>query len=436
MSLVAWGVVGVCVLLILIFLKMPIGFAMAFIGFTGVALIKGFDPALSLIANEPYAEASDYVLSVIPLFVFMGYLAAHTRLSADAFYVLNKWIGHLPGGLAMGTVGACTIFAAICGDPISTAATITSVSMPEMRKFGYKDQFSLGAIAAGGNLGFLIPPSLVFIVYAVLTNQSVGILFMAGIMPGLLLSALFMLTIYTIAKINPRMAPTGPKANWMERIKASPKIFWLLVVILLVLGGIYTGIFTPTEAGAVGSFVIIAVTVGTKQLTWGGFKDTLGDTAVMTGRVFILVIGAMTFNRFLVVTGIPMALTSFIAALEVPAIVTLIIILVAYILIGFIMDIMAILIVAIPILHPLLVGLGFDPVWLTVLTVITVLIGNISPPVGIVVFALSGMVKDVPLFTIFRGVFPFIGAMVVCLIILMIFPQITVWLPNMMMPGF
>jgi tripartite ATP-independent transporter DctM subunit len=304
-----------------------------------------------------------------------------------------------------------------------------------MRKYNYKDQFSLGAIAAGGNLGFLIPPSLVFIVYAVLTEQSVGVLFMSGILPGILLSALFMLTIYTVAKINPRMAPTGPKASWMERLKASPKIFWLLVVIVLVLGGIYTGTFTPTEAGAVGAFVILAVTIATKQITWRGFTATLGDTAVMTGRVFILIIGAMTFNRFLVVTGIPMSLANFVAGLEVPAMVTLIVVLIAYILIGFIMDIMAILIVAIPILHPLLVGLGFDPVWLAVLTVITVLMGNISPPVGIVVFALSGMVRDVPLFTIFRGVFPFLGAMLVCLIILIIFPQIALWLPGMMIAG-
>jgi tripartite ATP-independent transporter DctM subunit len=428
------GIIGICLFLLLIFLNMPIGFAMAVVGFGGMCILKGMEPGFSVIATEPFRTAAYYIFSVIPLFVLMGYLAAHTRLSADAFYVLNKWIGHLPGGLAMGTVGACTIFAAVCGDPISTAATITSVSVSEMRKYGYSDELSLGCIAAGGNLGFLIPPSLVFIIYAFLTEQSVGVLFISGIMPGLLLAFLFVLTIYFICKINPKMGPSGPKASWMERLKASPKLFGVLIVILLVLGGIYTGMFTPTEAAGIGVFAMLLVTLINRQLTWQGFTAALSDTAVMTGMVFILIIGALIFNKFIVVSGIPLILGDFIAGLEVPPIFILIFILIAYILVGCIMDIIGVILIVVPILHPLLVGMGFDPIWLAVLTVITVLIGGLTPPVGIVCYAIAGMVKDVPLFVVFRGSYPFIGAMVVCLIILIAFPQISLFLPNLMIP--
>jgi tripartite ATP-independent transporter DctM subunit len=434
MSIVVWGIIGICALLVLIFLRMPVGFAMALVGFAGMLFVQGIDPAISLIANEPYAVASYYVYSVIPLFVFMGFLASHSKLSENAFFTLNKWIGQLRGGLAMGTVAACTIFAAICGDPISTAATITSVSLPEMRRYKYSDQLSLGAIAAGGNLGFLIPPSLVFIIYGVLTEQSIGVLFISGIFPGLLLAACFMLTIYIICKIKPSMAPPALSVSWMERIRAVPRILSVLFVIVLVLGGIYTGIFTPTEAGAMGVFVILVLSFAMKQLNWKGLTAAIGEAAIMTGMVFILIIGAMIFSRFLIITEVPMSLANFIVGLEVPPIVILITVLLVYIFIGFIMDIVAIIIVAVPILHPLLVSLGFDPVWLAVLTVVTILIGNVSPPVGIVCFALAGMVRDVPLVTIFRGVFPFIGAMFVCLIILIVFPEIALWLPGMMKP--
>ena len=429
------GITGIVVLLVLIFLQMPVGLAMALIGFTGMTIIAGIKPAFSLIANEPYAVAANYVYSVIPLFVFMGYLASHTRLSADAFFVLDKWIGRLRGGLAMGAIGACTIFAAICGDPISTSATITTVSLSEMRKYGYKDQLSLGAIAAGGNLGFLIPPSLVFIIYAILTEQSIGVLFMSGILPGLLLSASFILTIYLQCLIDPNLAPVGPKTTWLERIKSTPRILGVLFIIVLVLGGIYTGIFTPTEAGAVGVFAIVILALVTRQLLWHSFSTAIIEAAVMTGMVFILIIGAMIFSRFLVIAEVPLNLANFVANLDILPIFILIAVLIVYILVGFIMDIVAILIVAIPILHPLLVGLGFDPVWLAVLTVVTVLIGNVSPPFGIVCFALAGMVRDVPLFTIFRGVLPFVLAMLVCLVLLVAFPQIALWLPSMMRVG-
>lgn len=430
-----FGVIGIFFLLVLIFFKMPVGFAMAFIGAIGMFIGEGFHPAFSLIANEPFTVSSYYIYCAIPLFIFMGSIGAHTRLSADAFYTLNKWIGHFPGGLAMGAVAVCTIFAAMCSDPISTSATITTASLKEMRKYHYSDQLSLGIIAAAGNLGFLIPPSLVLIIYGVLTEQSIGSLFMAGILPGLMVSVCFMITILIICKLKPDLAHRAPKTGWLERIKATPRIFRVLIVIALVLGGIYSGVFTPTEAAAVGVFAILVIALIGKQLTWHGFKIALGETSLMTGMIFILIIGAMIFSRFLVIAEVPSSLANFIGGLNIPPLLILIAVLIAYILLGCIMDLMSILIVAVPILHPMLVGLGYNPLLLAVLTVLTVLIGNVTPPVGIVVFALSGMVKDVPIFTIFRGVVPFIFTMIICLILLIAFPQISIWLPNMMTIG-
>jgi C4-dicarboxylate transporter DctM subunit len=434
MTLFEWGLVGVGILLLLMFLNIPIGFAMALVGFFGMWLVRGMNPALALLANEPYSVASHYVYSVIPFFIFLGNLASHTRLSADAFFTLDKWLGHFRGGLAMGTMGTCAIFAAVCSDPISCAATTCNISLAEMRKYQYNDQLSLGTIAAGGNLGFLIPPSLVFIIYGLLTEQSIGVLFMSGIVPGIMLTIIYMITINLICRINPQMASSRPAVSWKERIAGTRKVFGVLIVIVLILGGIYAGIFTPTEAGAVGVFGIIIVALAGKYLTWKGFTGAITETASMLGMIFILVIGAMIFSRFLVITEVPMGMVNFIAGLNVPRLVVLIAFLIIYAIIGCLMDIMSIVIVATPILHPVLVGLGFDPVWVAVLTVITVLMGNISPPFGIVVFALAGMVPDVPLYTIFRGIMPFLAATIIGLAILVAFPEIALWLPHMMRP--
>lgn len=436
MSQPEFGIAGICLLLLLLFLKMPIGFAMLLVGSMGVCVLKGMAGGFSVIATEPFRTAHTYVFSVIPLFILMGYLAAHTGLSEDAFFALSKWLGQLRGGLAMCIVGACTMFSAISGDPISIAGTMSVVALPQMRKHGYSDQLSLGTLAASGNLGFLIPPSLAFIVYGIITEQSIGELYIAGIMPGLLLAALFMFTVYLTCKINPRIAPKAPRTSWMERIKASPRIIGMLIIIVLVLGGIYFGIFTPTEAGSAGVFGILVIGLATRRLTWRGFTTSLSESARATGMIFILVIGAMVFSRFMAHSGLSAALTNFIEGLDVPPIYVLITVMIAFIFIGCILDIMAIVLIVVPILHPIMVGLGFDPVWFTVLVVINVLIGNVSPPFGIVVFALYGMNKgEVPLFTIYRGVFPYMIAMAVGLIIVIIFPQVALWLPGMMRPG-
>ncbi len=434
MSLALVGVIGVCVLFVLIFLNMPVGLALAMVGFIGLGVVRGVDPGLSVLGMQYFRTASSYVFSVIPLFVAMGFLASEVGLSADGFHAINKWVGHRRGGLAMATTGACAMFAAICGDAIATATTVATVALPIMRKHKYADVLSLGCLAAGGNLGFLIPPSLGFIFYAILTEQSVGTLFISGILPGLLLTLLFMITIWVWVRFNPRVAPPSPAASWRERLASLRRVIGSLVIILIVLGGIYGGIFTPTEAAAVGVFGVIVLGLVFRRLTWQGFTYSLFETAKLVGRIFILVTGAMVFSRFVTVTEIPLHLAEIIGRLSISPYIVLTIVLIFYILIGFIMDIMSIILLAAPILHPILVGLGFDPVWLAVVTMVTVLMGHISPPVGIVVYGLSGYVKDVSVFLIFRGALPFLIAMLVCLAILVTFPQISLLLPNLMRP--
>jgi len=429
------GVIGLCLLFVFIFLNMPIGFAMAFVGIAGICAVSGMKPALSIVAAEPFSISNTYIFSVVPLFVFMGYLAGHSGVSSDAFYALNKWIGHMRGGIAGATSAACAMFAAICGCAIATATTMCAVALPEMRKYKYDDSLSLGTIAASGNLGFLIPPSVPFILYATLTEQSIGVLFMSGILQGILLLFLFLGTIFIIIKANPQKASPAPKASWGERLRASRFFIGILIIVVLVLGGIYGGIFTPTEAAAVGGFGVFILGLINRKLTRQGFVGSLRETARMTGMIFILIIGAMVFSRFMALSEIPFKLGEIISGLDIPSIYVLVVALIFYVLVGMIMDVMAVMLIMTPILHPLLVSLGFDPVWLATITVVVIMMGQISPPVGIVVYALSGMVKNVPMFTIFRGALPFMGSMLIGLILLVAFPQIALLLPNLMRPG-
>ena len=435
MSLTMIGLIGVIVVFVFIFLNMPIGISLALVGFIGLGIVRGMGGGLSILAVDTFRTSASYIFCVIPLFVSMGFLASKAGLSDGAFEAINKWIGHWRGGLAMATTGACAMFAAICGGAVATATTVAAVALPQMRKYKYDDVLSLGVLAAGGNLGFLIPPSMGFMLYAIITNQSIGILFISGVLPGLLLTALFMMTIWLMCRINPKLASPSPSASWKERFVALRLTIPSIILIVLVLGGIYAGIFTPTEAGAVGVFGVIVIGLANRRLTWQGFTSALREAAKLYGMVFILIIGTMIYSRFLVVTEVPMFLSETIAVLDVSPYIVLIICLTFYILIGFIMDIMAMLMLTVPILHPVLVALGFDPVWLAVLTIITVLMGHISPPVGIVVFGLAGYVRDVPVDTIFRGVLPFLLTMLVCLAILIAVPEISLLLPNLMRPG-
>lgn len=434
MSLTTIGIMGICIFILLLFLNMPIGISLALIGFVGVGLIRGWDASLSMLSLQAYRTAADYILGVIPLFVAMGFLAMRLRLSSDLFYVMNKWIGHMRGGLAMATTVACMAFGAVCGSAVATSMAVGTVALPEMRKYKYKDILSTGILASAGNLGALIPPSMPLIIYAIITEQSVGLLFSGGIGAGILLTLLFILAIWIWCRIKPDVAYSSPPAPWRERFGAVRYIIGLLLLAIIVLGGIYTGMFTPTEAAAIGVFGALVIGLIFKRLTWKVFTGSMVDTALLSGKIFLLIIGAMIFTRFVTVSEVPLQISTLIAELNLPSFSILIILLIFYIAAGFVMDIMPIILITVPILHPVLVGMGYHPVWLSVLITMTTLIGGITPPVGLVVFSLSAMIKDVPIYTIFKGIFPFLGAMLLCMVLMIAFPDIVLFLPKLMSP--
>lgn len=432
MSLELIAISGIVVLLVLMFLSMPLGGAMIMMGLAGVIFVVGFDRGLSMLGMMTFRISSNYVMSVIPLFILMGFLAADAGLSNDAFYAANKWLGHFPGGLAMAAIGGCAGFAAVCGNSVATAVTMCTIALPEMRKYKYADQFSLGAISCGGLLGWMIPPSIPFVIYSILTEVSVGSLFIAGILPGILITILFITTVYITCRVNPHLGPPGPKASWRERVVVLKQVWAVLLLFLVVLGGMYGGVFTATEAGAVGAFGAFVLALARRRLTFKTLMKSLMQTGALTGMIFLLIIGATVFNSFMAVTEIPISLAKFISGLSLPPALIMSIILVIYIMVGFFMDIMAVIVLSIPIFYPTLVAMGVDPVLFGVLIVLSAMIGNVTPPVGIVVFAVTGYVKDVPMFTIFRGIWPYLYAMVIGMIILIFIPQISLFLPEHM----
>ena len=435
MSLTTIGIIGIVLMLALMFLRMPLAVAMALAGFAGFIYISGLGEGFAMLSFTAYRTASNYTMCVLPLFVLMGILAGHAGLSEDSFYAVNKWLGHLPGGLAMATVGGCAAFGAVCGSSGATAVTMCTVALPEMRRYKYADQLSLGTIACGGGLGFMIPPSIAFIIYAFLTEVSIGSLFMAGIIPGVLIALLFMAAIYITCRRNPLFGPAGPRVNWRARVVALYRVWGIIALFILVMGGMYGGIFAPSEAGAVGAFGALVLGLGKRRLTWKGFTASLSETARLTGMIFLIIIGAAIFSYFMTVTEIPFALAEFIGRLSVHPTIIMSLLLVMYIILGFFMEIMAVIMLTVPIIYPILVTTGIDPVWFGVLIVLTTMMAGITPPVGMVVYSVGALVKDVNLFTIFRGVWPFLYAMLIAMVILIAFPQISLWLPGMMIPG-
>lgn len=428
------GIIGIVCLFVFILLNLPIGIAMGLVGVLGICVLTGVETGLTFLGDHYFNVAATYVYGVLPLFITVGFLASGLRLSSDTFNALNKWIGHKRGGLAMASTMACGGFAAVCGDAISTAVTVASVALPDMRKVGYKDTLSLGCLAAGGNLGFIFPPSAALIIYAILTEQSVGTLFMAGIVPGILMIFMFMSTIWIMCKINQNLGPPTERSNWKERLKASKNAIGVALLIIIVLGGIYLGLFTPTEAGGVGVFGVIVIGIIYRRANIGRIFSDMHSSLILVGRVFILISGATFFSKFLVLSTIPLVLSDLLIHANISRILILIILLVFYMAVGFVMDIFAIILITAPILHPALVNLGFNPVWLSVIIVMTILMGNISPPFGIVVFGLKAFVPETPINIIFRGAIPFLLAMAVSFTLIIIFPKIALFLPGMMRP--
>ncbi|MFN4271800.1 MAG: TRAP transporter large permease [Aliihoeflea sp.] len=428
----AIGLLGLGAMFVLMILRTPVGMAMLVVGFFGVWILNGSRAANAVLLTETFSAASSYSLTVIPLFILMGNIASAAGFSSRLYEAAFAWVGRLRGGLASASIMGCAAFAAVSGSSVATAVTIGRVALPQMKRFGYSDSLATGAVAAGGTLGFLIPPSTGFVVYAILTEQSIGQLFMAGILPGLLLTALFMLTITLVTLRNESAGPRGQAVPFPERFVALLRALPLLLVIVVSIGGIYMGIFTPVEAAGIGAGFVILMAVFSGKLDLTSAKKAVSDTVRTTAMLYLIIIGASVLNPFLALTHVPATLGDAMTSIGLGPYGVLFLILLTYVVLGMFMDGLAMLVVTTPIFFPIVMGLGFDPIWFGVIAVIVIEMGMITPPVGINVFVVKSVAGDVPMSTIFRGVLPFWFAMAACLLAIIVFPQIALTIPQAM----
>jgi tripartite ATP-independent transporter DctM subunit len=426
------GVIGIAILFLLMFFNMPIGFAMAFIGFTGVIYLGSIEAAFAVMGMEPFSQAASYIMSVLGMFILMGEFAFNSGLSERLYYTANKWLGHLPGGLAIATVAACAGFSAICGSSIATAATMGSVVLPEMKKFQYKNALATGCVAAGGTLGILIPPSNCLIVYALLTEQSIVDLYIASLLPGVLLAALFTITIIIQVKLKPNIAPMQPIVSVKEKMKSVTQSVDIMALFVLMMGGLYGGLFTANEAGAIGAGGALLISIVRRSIGTKSFLNSISSTVQTTAMVMAIVIGAMIFNRFLAITMIPMMLAGFVSDVNIPALAVVIVMFIIYLALGCFMDGMAMMLLTMPIFFPVIVAANINPIWFGVIVVIVMEMAAITPPVGMNVFVIAGVARDVPMNTIFRGIFPFMIPLAICALLVMVFPSLALFLPGTM----
>jgi C4-dicarboxylate transporter DctM subunit len=425
------GIVGILLLVFLFFIRVPVAFSMALVGFVGFVYLSGLDPALSLLSQDIYETFSSYPLSVIPMFILMGSFAYASGISERLYQTTYTWVGSLRGGLTIATVLACAGFAAICGSTAATAATMGKIALPEMRKYGYNTTLATGTVASAGTLGILIPPSTVFIVYGIMTEESIGKLFVAGVIPGAILSLMFVATVALLCWRDPSLGPPGVATSWTAKVKATGGILGALILFLLVIGGLFLGWFSPTQAGAIGAGGALLIGLIRRRLTWKGFVEAGRDGLLTSCMVLFIITGAVIFGHFLAVSTIPFALADWIEKLPVGRMAIMAIIIFIYFLGGFFMDSMALIVVTIPIFYPVVQKLGFDPIWFGVIVVLVCEMGVITPPVGVNVFVIKGIAPDIPLETIFTGIFPFLGALVILTILITVFPAIATFLPSL-----
>jgi tripartite ATP-independent transporter DctM subunit len=426
------GLIGIVAMIVLLALRMPIGIAMLLVGIVGFATLSGVGPALSVLGTYPYSYSAVYELAVIPLFVLMGNAAAASGMSRDLYAAAYAWVGHWRGGLASATVLACAGFAAVSGSSVASAVTMGKVCLPEMRRYKYDPRLATGTVAAGGTLGILIPPSTAFVVYAILTEESIGRLLLAGFLPGLMLTVLFVVTIAIWTRLAPDLGPPGPVAARRERLDTLGRAGPIVGIVVATIGGIYVGVFTPEEAAAVGAFLALVYAAWRRVMTWNALSGTLLDTVKTTAFVFLILIGALVFGPFLALSGLPTKLAGLLVGLEVPRIAILAILVVVYILLGMFLEGFSILVLTLPIVIPIVKALEYDLIWFGVLMVILLEMGLISPPVGINVFVVKGLVPDVPMSRIFLGILPFWIAMGIGVVLLIAFPEIALIVPDSM----
>lgn len=425
------GIIGIALLVILFVLRMPVGFAMAMVGFIGFSYLVSPGAGLGVLARDMFYTFSSYSLTVIPMFVFMGCIASGAGMSKRLYDAGYLTLGRLRGGLAMATIAGCAGFAAICGSTNACAAAMGKVALPEMKRYHYDDSLATGTVSAAGSLGILIPPSTIFIVYGIMTEQSIGKLFIAGVFPGLILAGLFITAVYLICWRNPSLAPAATATSWKEKLDGIMGVGEMLVLFILVISGLFLGWFSPTQAGGAGAAGALLISLIRRQLTWQNFLDAVKDTLRITCMIMVIVAGATVFGHFMAVSKIPLFLADWVSALPLPPMAAMAVIVFLCLIGGSFMDSLAMIMLTVPIFYPAVVALGFNPIWFGVIIVLVVEMGVITPPVGINVYVVKGIAKGVPLETVFKGVWPFLLAELVMVGILMLFPQIATFLPSL-----
>ncbi len=427
------GIVGVlCLLLVILVLRVPVGFAMGIIGFIGFAKVLNLKAAYGMLGTEIWNVFSSYGLTVIPLFILMGQICFYSGVNERLYKTAYAWMGHIRGGIAMATVMACAGFAAICGSNTATAATMSTVALPEMKKFKYNPILSTGSVAAGATLGVVIPPSVVLIIIGLQTGESISRLFMGGVIPGVLLCVLFLLTVYMMCVTHPDWGPAGPEATFKEKMASLPGSIEMVILFIMVMGGLFAGWFTPTEAGAAGSAFALLISIVSREMTFKRFAAAVSDTLKVSCMIMVVMLGAVIFGRFLAVTRIPFEAANFVAALPIPPTVIILLICVIYIIGGMVMDALALLLITIPIFFPIVSAMGYDPVWFGVLITIVTTLGAITPPVGVTTFIVASMAEDVSIDRVFLGVSYFMIAYVVLVALMLAVPATVTFLPSLL----
>ncbi len=426
------ALIGFVALFALMLLRVPVGMAMGLVGVSGFAYLVNGDAALKIIGHTSMRTVTDYTFGIIPMFLLMGAFVSNSGMSRELFRAANSFVGHFRGGLGIATIAACAGFAAISGSSVATAATFATVAYPEMRRYNYPQSFATGVIAAGGTLGAMLPPSTVLAVYGIITEQDIGKLFIAGIIPGLLAATMDMLTVVVIGRLRPDFLPVAPRHSWKERLIGLRDVWAMLLLFIFVIGGLYGGLFTPTEAGGVGAIGALLIGVARGKLTRLEIRRSLLQAVRTAAAVLTVLIGALLFGYFLTITQTPQKVTAFLTALGLGRYGVLALIMLMYIVLGCLMDSLAMIILTIPIIFPVILQLGFDPIWFGVIIVMTVELGLIHPPVGMNVFVIKSVVQEVTFSTIFRGVLPFIVTDLIRLVILIAFPILALWLPSHM----
>lgn len=426
------GFIGVILLLVLFLLNVPVSISLVIVGTVGIGFIRNWDTAFVQLGSTPFSTASSYSLSVIPLFILMGMFLSYSKFGNDLYTAVDSWIGHIRGGLAITTIGTSALFASISGSVNATTATMARIALPEMKKYKYDPGLSAACVAAGGTLGILIPPSVILVLYGVLTMEPIGKLLIAGIIPGILQMGLFMAVIYFMVVRKPELAPVTERKSFKVKLKSLNSVWPFALLFLISIGGIYKGFFTPTEAGGIGAFGAFLLAVLTRRLSWGDFKKSLNETTRLTAMIFLILIGADIFSKFLALSRIPVLITQYVSNLDVSPMLIMFFILVVYFILGLFLEGIAIFVLTLPVVYPLIIELGFNGVWFGVVMVLVMNIGLITPPLGLSVYIISGVAKDIPIQKIFKGVVPMLFAMIICLILVVLFPQLVTLLPDLM----